>query len=62
MVKRCEDLGVGFTVSEGATSASFHNGGKTLVDLDVSSGLPAFSVDLVVSPCQLSQLSWPWLT
>ena len=44
VVKRCEDLGVGFTVSEGATSASFHKGGKTLVDLDVSSGLPTFSV------------------
>ena len=25
-------------------SASFHKGGKTLVDLDVSSGLPTFSV------------------
>ena len=44
VVKRCEDLGVGFTVSEGASSASFHKGGKTLVDLDVSSGLPTFSV------------------
>ena len=44
VVKRCEDLGVEFTVSEGATSASFHKGGKTLVDLDVSSGLPTFSV------------------
>ena len=44
VVKRCEDLGIGFTVSEGATSASFHRGGKTLVDLDVGSGLPTFKV------------------
>ena len=44
VVKRCEDLGVGSTVSEGATPASFHKGGKTLVDLDVSSGLPTLSM------------------
>ena len=44
VVKRCEDLDVGFIVSEGATSASFHKGGKTVVDLDVSSGLPTFKV------------------
>ena len=44
VVQRCETLGVGFTVSEGAASASFHKDGKTLVDLDVSSGLPTFRV------------------
>ena len=35
---------MGFTFSEGATLASFHKCGKTLVDLDASSGLPTFSV------------------
>ena len=33
---------VGFSISEGATSASFHKQGKTLVDLDISTGLPTF--------------------
>ena len=54
VVKRCEDLGVGFTVSEGATSASFHKGGKTVVDLDVSSGLPTFRVSALPGSLILS--------
>ena len=55
VVQRCEDLKVGFTVSEGATSASFHKEVKTLVDLDVSSGLPTFRIGsgqaLLLSTC-----------